>query len=413
MISLLDITAAASRLAGVVRRTPLLESRTWGRVAGAPLFLKAENLQRTGSFKIRGASNLIALLPEEERRRGVIAASAGNHAQGVAVAATSAGVPSVVVMPEAAAFAKVEATRGYGAEVVLAGRDYQEAYEAMERLARERGLTAVPAFDDERIIAGQGTVGLEILADLPDVELVVVPVGGGGLAAGIASAVKSLRPGVAIVGVQASAAAAAAVAFRGEAPPARGPKPTIADGIAVRRPGGLTLPILRRLLDDIVCVDEEAISEAMVGLMEFSKLVVEGAGAVGIAALLRGLIPVRGRKTAAVLSGGNLDFNLLARIVEHGLSVSGRYLTVRVAIDDRPGQLAEAVGLLAATGANVLDVQHRRTGSHLTFGEVEVEFLVETRNAAQAEEVFSSLRAAGFVEDRSQELRGRRFVRRG
>src|SRR5579884_1376170 len=344
-MELLEILRAHERLRGVARHTPLLESRTWSADAGAPVYLKAENLQRTGSFKIRGATNFIAQLSGNERARGVIAASAGNHAQGVAVAAAAAGIPVLVVMPESAAFAKVEATRGYGADVVQAGADFQGAVEAMERLAAERGLTIVPAFDDERIIAGQGTLGLEICADLPDVELVLVPVGGGGLAAGVASAIKAVRPATSVVGVQASASPNAAHALRGEA--AEETRHTIADGIAVPKPGTLTMPLLRRLLDDIVCVDDEAITAAMVRLLEFSKLVVEGAGAVGAAALLCGAVQARGRKTVLVLSGGNVDVNLHARIVEHGLSESGRYATILASLPDRPGRLARVVAVLA------------------------------------------------------------------
>lgn len=407
-----QIEAARARLAGVVRTTPLLESRWWSAVAGAPVWLKAENLQRTGSFKIRGASNLIAQLSPEERARGVIAASAGNHAQGVAVAAQAAGIPALVVMPETAPFAKVEATRGYGADVVQIGMNYQEAAAAMERLAAERGITVVPAFDDERIVAGQGTLGLELAEQLPDLDLVLVPVGGGGLAAGLAVAIKSLRAGARIVGVQAAAAPAAARSWRRGAAETVGSAPTIADGIAVSRPGAITLPLLERYLDEIVVVGEEAISEAIVGLMEYSKLVVEGAGAVGIAALLRGRVPCAGRKTVVILSGGNLDFNLLARIIEHGLGQSGRYLTLRVAMDDRPGRLARALAVLAQAGANVLDVEHRRTGSELTFGQVEVEFLLETRNAAHAEAVYAALRESGYREDPGEPRRGRRFVLR-
>ncbi|HLZ71138.1 MAG TPA: threonine ammonia-lyase [Dehalococcoidia bacterium] len=405
-----EIQAAQLRLTGVVRTTPLLESRWWSAVAGAPIWLKAENLQRTGSFKIRGASNMIGQLSPEQRARGVIAASAGNHAQGVAVAAQAAGIPALVVMPETAPFAKVEATRGYGAEIVQAGASYQEAAAAMELIAAERGLTVVPAFDDERIIAGQGTLGLEVVEQLPDLDLVIVPVGGGGLASGVAIAVKSLRPRARVIGVQAAAAPAAARSLRRGAVESVSATLTVADGIAVARPGAITFPLLQRYLDEIVVVGEEAISEAIVGLMEYSKLVVEGAGAVGIAALLRGKIRCAGQTTVVVLSGGNLDFNLLARIIEHGLGQSGRYLNLRVAMDDRPGRLANALAVLAGAGANVLDVQHRRTGSELTFGQVEVELLLETRNPAHAEAVCAALRDAGYREDPGEPRRGRRFV---
>jgi threonine dehydratase len=400
-----EIRAAAARIGGLVSRTPLLHARYWSEVAGGDVWLKAECLQRTGSFKLRGAANMIALLSPEERARGVIAASAGNHAQGVAVAAHAAGISAMVVMPRTASLAKVEATRGYGAEVVQEGDSYAEAAEAMRALAEAGGRTIIPAFDDLRVVAGQGTVGLELVQDLPDVDLVLVPVGGGGLAAGVAVAVDALAPRAAVIGVQASAAPAARNSFLSGAPCAVEAATTIADGIAVARPGDETMPLLRRHLDDLVAVDEEAISRAMVALLERSKLVVEGAGAVGLAALQSGGVAAAGRRTAVILSGGNIDMNLLGRIVEHGLSHSGRYLVLRVAVEDRPGELAAVLAVIAATGANVLDVEHRRTGSQLTFGRVQVELLLETRNAPHAEAVCTALESHGYHESRALERR--------
>jgi threonine dehydratase len=397
-VDVTEIKAAAARIADLVQRTPMLPSRYWSEVAGGRVWLKAECLQRTGSFKLRGAANMIRMLTPEERARGVVAASAGNHAQGVAVAARAEGVRAVVVMPTSASFAKVEAARGYGAEVVLEGASYAEAAQAMRRLAAEQGLTVIPAFDDERVIAGQGTVGLEIVAQCPDVELVLVPVGGGGLAAGVAMVVKTLRPAVRVVGVQAAAAPAARESFIHRHPRTVPPRVTIADGIAVSRPGDVTLPFLLRYLDDLVAVDEESITGAMVALLERSKLVVEGAGAVGAAALLARAVDARNRITVLILSGGNIDMNLLGRVVEHGLAHAGRYLVVRVALHDRPGQLARVLRVLADAGANVLDIYHRRTGSHLTFGQVQVELLLETRNAAHAEAVCAALEAHGYHE---------------
>lgn len=395
-VTLAEIRAAAVRLRGVAQQTPLLRSRYWSELTGGDVYLKAECLQRTGSFKVRGAANMIAQLSPAERGRGVIAVSAGNHAQGVAVAARAAAIPAVVVMPEGAALAKVEATKGYGARVVQAGRTFAAAHEAMLLLAAERGLTVVPPFDDRRIIAGQGTLGLEIAAEAPDVDLVVCPVGGGGLIAGVSVAIKALAPRARIVGVQAAAVPAAAeshrrrtsiTALRGE---------TIADGIAVATPGVLTLPYLLANVDEILAVDEEMITRAMVLLLERAKLVVEGAGAVGVAALAAGLIRPRGGKVVVILSGGNVDLNLLGRIVEHGLSQAGRYLVIRVAIPDRPGQLARLLALVGEAGANVLDVDHRRSGSQLSFGSVEVELLLETRNAAHAGDVGEALERAGY-----------------
>jgi threonine dehydratase len=397
-MDLTDIQAAAARIADLVQRTPLLPSRYWGEVAGGRVWLKAECLQRTGSFKLRGAANMVRMLSPDQRARGVIAASAGNHAQGVAVAARAEGIRAVVVMPVGASFAKVEAARGYGAEVVLEGASYAEAAQAMHRLATAQGLTVIPAFDDERVIAGQGTVGLEIVEQCPDVDLILVPVGGGGLAAGVALAVKALRPTAQVVGVQAAAAPAARESFIHRHPRTVRPRVTIADGIAVSRPGDVTLPLLLRYLDDIVTVDEESITGAMVALLERSKLVVEGAGAVGAAALLAGAVNAGGRTTVVILSGGNIDMNLLGRVVEHGLAHAGRYLVIRVALHDRPGQLARVLRVLADAGANVLDIYHRRTGSHLTFGQVQVELLLETRNATHAEAVCAALEAHGYRE---------------
>ncbi len=404
-MELAAIQDAQRRLHGLVERTPLLHSRYLSDAAGGDVWLKAECLQRTGSFKLRGAANMIASLTAEERSRGVITASAGNHGQGVAVAAQMVGAPAVVVMPETASFAKVEAVRGYGAEVVLSGLSYHDAAQTMHHLAAERELTVVPAFDDERIVAGQGTLGLELLEQAPDIDLVVVPVGGGGLAAGVSAAVRELRPACRVIGVQAAAAPGARQAWLTGRTATYPISQTIADGIAIARPGDVTMPLLRKYLDDIVCVDEEAITRAMVALLERARLVVEGAGAVGVAALLRGMVPCQGRRVAVILSGGNIDMNLLGRVVEHGLAGAGRYLVVRVAIDDRPGHLARVLAVIAGAGANVLDVDHRRSGAHLTFGLVEVELLLETRNASHADAVCAALAAHGYAERAAAERR--------
>ena len=397
-LTLDDIRAARELIASsaVVRRTPLLESRTLSERAGVTVRLKAENLQHTGSFKVRGAVNRIAALSPAERARGVLAASAGNHAQGLAVAARGAGVRATVVMPAAAPLAKVQATRGYGAEVVLAGDSYDDARAEAARLRDERGLVEVPAYDDPLIVAGQGTVGLEVLDDMPDAGLVVVPVGGGGLAAGIAIAVKSQRPGVRVVGVQAEAAPGVARSLAARRIEHVATRPTLADGIAVGGPGEVTYPLLARWLDDVVLVGEDDIAEAMVLLLERSKLVVEGAGAAGVAALLAGRIDPRGEPTAVVLSGGNVDINMLARVVEHGLSRAGRYCRLRIAIDDRPGQLARIAGIIGEHGANILSVAHQRFGVDLPVGRVDAVALLEVRDHAHGEAVAAALRQAGF-----------------
>jgi threonine dehydratase len=407
LVTLADIRAAAVRLRGVALRTPMLHSRYWSELTGADVNLKAECLQRTGSFKVRGATNMIALLTPEERARGVIAVSAGNHAQGVAIASRAAGIACTVVMPETAPLAKVQATRGYGATVIQQGRTFAEAAATMQRIAAERGLTVVPPFDDARIIAGQGTLGLEIAQEVPDVDLVLVPVGGGGLIAGVAVAVKALAPRARIIGVQSANVSGAADSFRARAAVTAYRHDTVADGIAVPVPGAVTLPHMLALVDDIVTVDEESITQAIVTLLERSKLVVEGAGAVGVAALSSGAVRPRGGRVVAVLSGGNLDLNLLGRIVEHGLAHAGRYLALRVLIPDRPGQLARVLTVIGDAGANVLDVEHRRTAPQLSFGRVEVELLLETRNQEHAEAVGRALESAGYPADPSFERRAR------
>jgi threonine dehydratase len=406
-VTLAEIRAAAARLRGVAVRTPMLHSRYWSELTGADVNLKAECLQRTGSFKVRGAANMIALLTPEERARGVIAVSAGNHAQGVAVASREAGIACVVVMPETAPLAKVEATRGYGATIIHAGRSFADAAEAMLRIAAERGLTVVPPFDDPRIIAGQGTLGIEIAQEVPDVDLVLVPVGGGGLISGVAVAVKALAPRARVVGVQSAAVPGATESFHRKSTTTVHHHDTIADGIAVATPGSVTLPHLLRYVDEMTTVDEESITQAIVSLLERSKLVVEGAGAVGVAALATGAVRPKGGRVVVVLSGGNLDLNLLGRIVEHGLAHAGRYLALRVLIADRPGQLARVLAVIGEAGANVLDVEHRRTAPQLSFGSVEVDLLLETRNEEHATAVMQALHGSGYHPDPSFERRAR------
>lgn len=378
------IRQALERLAGVAQHTPLTHSATFSQMTGAEVYLKCENLQRTGSFKIRGAYNCLSQLSEEQRERGVVAASAGNHAQGVAMAARLLGVTATVFMPESTPLAKVAATQGYGAEVRLEGLDYEGALEAAEQFRIETQATLVHPFDDEAVIAGQGTAGLEILADLPDVEAVVVPVGGGGLIGGIASAL----PGVRVFGVE------AALAAHVRAPATRPPKAaTIADGINVRHCGSLTQPLIDRLVEDVVAVEEEDISRAMVMLLERSKMVVEGAGAVGLAALLSGKLHLEGQRVAVVLSGGNVDINLMARVIEHGLATAGRYLMFETWLQDKPGELLKLLQLLLEERVNILSVEHRRPAS---FPEVEVMLTVETRDVAHGEHLLARLGDHGY-----------------
>jgi threonine dehydratase len=398
VVGLEDIRAAAEAVYRAATVTPCLHSHALSQQFGAQIYLKAECLQHTGSFKVRGAAARIARLTADERIRGVVTASAGNHAQGVAVGARAAGVSATVVMPRNATLAKVQATRAFGATVLLEGDDFGEATAKALEIALTEGRVMVPAFDDEAIIAGQGTVGLELARQCPEAELVLVPVGGGGLISGIAIAVKALMPGAVVIGVQAGAAPAAARSFRQGRVTESSPAPTIADGVAVPAPGALTFPLIQRYVDDIVTVDEETIAQAIVLILERTKLVVEGAGALVVAALLSGAVKAQGRATAVVLSGGNIDINVLATIVQHGLLQAGRYLTLTVGLEDRPGTLAALLQLLADCGANVIEVSHIRQGIHLPVRGVAVRLLLETRDQSHIEEVASALKAAGYVE---------------
>jgi threonine dehydratase len=388
--TLADIRAARERIRALARVTPVYSSQTLGRRSGRPVFLKAENLQRTGSFKIRGAVNKISTLTEEERAAGVVTASAGNHGQALALAAREAGVKATVFMPESAPMAKLDATRSYGAEVVLAGESYDGAHAAAHE-AVDRGATMVHAFEDEVVIAGQGTLGLEVAEQIDGVETLVVPIGGGGLAAGISIALKELRSDVRIVGVQAAACA----------PLAGGDTTgfTIADGIAVKQPGVLTSAILEERLDDVVTVTDEEIAHAIVLLLERVKLVVEGAGAASVAALLGGKVSGSGA-ACAVLSGGNIDASLLIEVTRYGLTRAGRFLVVRSRIDDRPGELAKLLGLVAAERVNVLAVDHHREGMDLPVTGTEVELTVATRDEEHCAELLARMAEWGYTVER-------------
>lgn len=393
-----DIQRALPIVRRVAHHTPLLSSRQLSALAGGQVFLKAECLQRTGSFKIRGAANKIAALTGEERRRGIIAASAGNHAQGVALAAKEAGITCTIVMPVGASLAKVEATRGYGATVVLQGESFDQALKYARELSARDGMTFVHAFDDPLVVAGQGTLGLELFQDAPDAGLVLVPVGGSGLIAGVALAVKTLSPKTKVIGVQTAAVPAAERSFHGGRRRHLPAQPTLADGIAVGEPGAVPWRLVRRYVDDIVTVSEEAIAHAQVFLLERAKLLVEGAGAVGVAALLEHAIPVSSsEKTIAVLSGGNVDINLLSHILEHGLAQAGRYQFMEVVLPDKPGQLVHLLSVLAEAGVNVLSVEHIRNAPGLAFGQALVEITCETRNQTHAGEVSQSLQQSGYA----------------
>jgi threonine dehydratase len=390
-----DIQAAREVLSAVVLQTPLLRSRVLSERIGGPVFLKCENLQRTGSFKARGAYLRISRLSDAERGCGVIAASAGNHAQGVAFAAAMLGAKATVVMPERAPLPKVEATRSYGAEIVLHGNSVDDALVRAKQLADDCGAVFIHPFEHPDIVAGQGTAGLEIIEQCPGVRTIAVPVGGGGLAAGIAVAVQNASPAVRVIGVQADACAAYPASFAAGHPVAVTPGPTMADGIAVARPGELALAILAKYADRVVSVSEESLSRALLVCLERSKQVVEPAGAAGVAGLLehpRAFEP----PVVAVLSGGNIDPLLLSKVLRHGLAAAGRYLTFRCRLPDRPGALATLLTEVAGLGANVLDVVHERITPGLHVDEVEVLLQVETRGPAHCDGVIGRLRASGY-----------------
>ena len=390
-----EVRAARELLAGVTVTTPVLHSRSLSAKVGGTVLLKCENLQRAGSFKSRGAYIRIARLSDEERARGVVAASAGNHAQGVALAAGLLGGRSVVFMPAGAPLPKVTATRAYGAEVVFGGPGVDACLEAATAYAREHEAVFIHPFDHPDIIAGQGTVGLEILEQCPDVRTIVVPVGGGGLIAGIATAVKTARPDVRVVGVQAERAAAFPPSLAAGHPVVVEPAGTMADGIAVGRPGDLTFEIVSKLVDSFVTVSEETLSQALLNCLERSKQVVEPAGAVGVAALLDRPHMFE-PPVVAVLSGGNIDPLLLSKVLRHGLAGAGRYLVFRVRLRDHPGALVTLLGELAALGVNVLDVVHERFAPRLNVDEAEVLLHVETRGPDHCDEVLGRLRAEGY-----------------
>ncbi len=396
-IELADIQSARRALRDIILPTPVLPASRLSAELGGPIFYKAENTQQSGSFKIRGAYNTIVHLSPAEQARGVIAPSAGNHAQGVAQAAQLLGVKATIVMPERAPLTKVVATRRLGAEVILHGATFDDAVTYAHALKEERGLTYVHAFDHPRVIAGQGTIGLELVEALPDLQQLVVPIGGGGLISGIALAVKTLLPHVRIVGVQAAGCAPVPASLAAGRPLTSPTANTIADGIAVKRPGDLTLPMIQALVDDVVTVEDEEIVMAIAHVLQHSRLVVEGAGAAGVAALLSGKVPVRPHQvTATILCGGNIDANLLMRVIEYALVRQGRYLLLRTSVDDRPGGLAALLNHVAATGASVMDLFHRRGMWRVPIDRAGVELILEVRDEDHAQAVIESLERAGF-----------------
>ncbi|MBA3264044.1 MAG: threonine ammonia-lyase [Thermoleophilaceae bacterium] len=396
-VTVLDVERAAERVAGIARETPVFPAGELSRRVGARVLLKAENLQLTGSFKLRGAVNRIALLDDGERAAGVVAASAGNHAQSLAFAARRAGVRATVLMPATAPLAKVAAVRQYGGEVRLHGGHYDDAHAEAARLAQEEGMTAVHAFDNAVVVAGQGTVGLEISRQAPEVKLVVVPLGGGGLASGIGLAVAEWLPGARVVGVQAEACAPYIDSLAAHRPIGARSANTICDGIAVKRPGDFTLPLVERYVDAVVTVSDDEVAEAMVMLLERTKLVVEGAGAVAVAALMQGRVaaPAEGQ-VCAVLSGGNVDASLLSECIRLGETAAGRRIVLSTIVPDRPGALSGLLAVVAEHGGNVVDVEHLRDGIDLHVRETAINLVLQTRGPDANQQILDAARAQGF-----------------
>jgi threonine dehydratase len=399
-ISLADVVAARERVRGSIYCSPCPHSQMLSALTGQQVYLKLENLQMTGSFKERGALNRIATLTPEQATRGVVAASAGNHAQGVAYHATKRGIRALIVMPLATPLVKVTATRGFGAEVVLHGANYDEACEEATRLCAAEGMTFIHPFDDAVVMAGQGTIGLEVLEQVPRLEAVVVPIGGGGLIGGIACAIKESRPEIRVIGVQTSRLPSMLAARLAGHPVTVEPATTIADGIAVRRAGDVTLPVVERYVDEIVTVDEDEIASAILVLLEREKTLAEGAGAAALAALLQKKTSLNGAHTAVMVCGGNIDVTLLSRIIERGLVQDGRMIRLRIHLLDKPGALAELTLLIAKYRANIVDTLYNRAYYGVNLGDTTIDITMETRGREQVEELLAALTAEGYKHDR-------------
>ncbi|MBX0303917.1 threonine ammonia-lyase [Haloarcula salinisoli] len=397
MVTVEDVQAARDRVAETTRQTPLEYSHTFSAMTGAVVHLKLELFQRTGSFKLRGATNRIATLSDEERANGVVTASAGNHAQGVALAATRIGVDSTIVMPEHAPISKVKATRSYGGDVVLYGEDYDEAAERAHEIEREEGRTYVHAFDDDYVMAGQGTIGLEIYDELPEVDTVVVPIGGGGLISGIATALKGLDPSIRVVGVQAEGASSVAESLRKGERIERDSVETIADGIATRTVGERTFEVIRECVDSVVTVSDSEIAVALTTLLERSKTLAEGAGAVALAAVIEEKFDYEDDEVIVpALCGGNIDLNTLTNVIVRGLVETGRYLRIKTVLKDRPGALEELVGVLSDQQVNIYAIEHDRTNRDVAMNDAEVELDLETRGPDHVDELLAALREHGY-----------------
>jgi len=400
-IQLADILAARERIASSIYYSPCTHSQMLSGLTGQDIFLKLENLQMTGSFKERGALNKIATLTPEEAARGVVAASAGNHAQGVAYHATQRGIRSVIVMPLTTPLVKVTATRGFGAQVVLHGANYDEACTEATRLCEAQGMTFIHPFDDHLVMAGQGTIGLELLEQIEGLEAVVVPIGGGGLIGGIACAIKESNPKIRVVGVQTARLPSMAEAIKAHHPVTLDPATTIADGIAVRRAGELTFPVVEKYVDEIVTVSEDEIASSILTLLEREKTLAEGAGATALAALLqrRSSLPA-GARTAVLVCGGNIDVTLLSRIIERGLVQDARLIRLRIHLLDKPGALADLTQLIAKHRANIVDTLHNRAYYGVNLGDTVIDITMETRGREQVEELLTALTAEGYKHSR-------------
>jgi threonine dehydratase len=401
MITVADVEAARQRITGSIFVSPCAYSETFSKLTGAKTYFKLENLQMTGSFKERGALHKILTLTAEERARGVIAASAGNHAQGVSYHATRQGIRAEICMPITTPLIKVSATRGYGAEVVLTGQNYDEAYEEAQRRREEKGFTFIHPFDDDAVIAGQGTIGLELIEQNPYLEAVIVPIGGGGLIGGIACAMKETNPRIKVFGVQTARLPSMREARAQGRPVALPPATTIADGIAVRRAGERTLPLVERYVDDIVTVDEEEIANAILLLLEREKTVAEGAGAAAAAALIHRKIPqVAHKKVAVLVCGGNIDVNFLSRIIERGLVKDGRLVRLRLKVPDHPGALHRLTGVMAQKRTNVIEITHDRAYFGVSLGDTVVDITLETRGVEHIDDLLATLTHEGYAWER-------------
>ncbi|MGM0470711.1 MAG: threonine ammonia-lyase [Bacillota bacterium] len=395
-LELEDIKQAQDRLKDIIKNTKLDSSATFSQLNNNQIYLKLENLQKTGSFKVRGAYNKLANLSQQQRANGVVAASAGNHAQGVALAAKLLDIKSTIIMPQGAPISKIKDTRNYGSEVILSGDTYDEAHLKEEEYAHKTGATIIPAFNDYDIIAGQGTIGLEIIEELPDIDAIVAPIGGGGLLAGIATAVKELRPEVQVIGVEASQAASMSQSLGAGGIKAIQKVDTIADGIAVKEPGDLTYDLIERYVDQVVTVNESEIAYAISSLLERAKLVVEGAGAVSLAAVISNKLHLKQSKVAVVLSGGNIDLNIISNIINRGMIKAGRKVKLLTSLADIPGSLEDLLSLITASEANVISVRHDRLCPEVSLKQAEVELVLETRDQAHIEKIIDLLKDKGY-----------------